>query len=723
MNLAFFIARRYLFAKKTHHAINIISAISVCGVAVATIAMVCIMSVLNGFKDQTSVLFSVFDPELKITAVEGKVFDPTTEAIMKVCELSDIQQYCGVLQENALVQYGNRQEISVLKGVDSSFRYLAHIDSAIIDGRFVLSEDDFNYTLLGRGLAFTLGVNAGFSYPVEIFMPERMGVYNPANPLSNSKVEYVYIGGVYQVDQPVYDEGFMLVSIDLMRSMLGYEKEVSALEIKLTPNADVSSVKKKIRQLIGNGFTVKDRFEQQEAIFKIVQVEKWVTFLMLCFILVLTLFNVLGSLAILMIEKEEDVKKLQSLGADNRLINKIFLFEGWMISILGALIGVIIGIGLCLLQQHAGLIRLGDTPGTFIMDAYPVKVIGWDVIIIFVTVVSLGFLAVLYPVYYVGKKRCLKELAIYLALTLILVSCAGQRKESTDSQKKEIAVSIDPLRYFCEKIAGDDYEFFSIVPAGRSPETYDPSLNEMLRVAKCEAFFYINRLGFEQVLVKSLHTNNPDKQYYDLSDDHDFDLDDHDSDHPDRSALPVNTNNSPNNINHNHANHNHANHSQDPHIWTSFSGAKVMSENIYKALLEMNPSKADYYRTNYLQLVDELDLLESDLHLQLDTLSCRGFGIFHPALTYFAKEFDLIQYSIEEDGKDPSPATLKRLIDEVQSAQIKVIFVQLEFDRHYAEQIAKETGARIVMINPLDQHWDVQMKRIAKALVTNGEID
>jgi lipoprotein-releasing system permease protein/zinc transport system substrate-binding protein len=335
--------------------------VSVCGVVVATIAMVCTLSVFNGFKGLTTTLFSVFDPDLKITLVEGKVFDPTTPEMKAVCGLPEVQLSCGVLQENALVRYGERQEISILKGVDSSFHQLVQIDTAIIDGKFILNEGEFSYAVLGIGLTSALGVNAAFTRPLEIFMPERTRTVNIANPATSFIVEYVYIGGVYHINQPVYDEGFMLLSIDLLRSMLDYEKEVSALELKLIPGADVSQVKKNIADFIGNGFMVKDRYEQQESSFKMVQVEKWVTYLMLCFILILALFNVLGSLAILMIEKEEDVSKLRSMGASNRLINRIFLFEGWMISLLGAVIGVVIGIILCFLQQHFGLISLGET--------------------------------------------------------------------------------------------------------------------------------------------------------------------------------------------------------------------------------------------------------------------------------------------------------------------------------------------------------------------------
>ena len=702
------------------------------GVVVATIAMICTLSVFNGFRGLFFTQFSFFDPDLKIAAVAGKVFDPTTEAMTNVCGLPEIQQFCGVLQEeNALVRYGDRQEISALKGVDASFRQLVRIDTAIIDGEFVLSEGEFNYAVLGRGLAYTLGVNAAFAFPLEIFMPERMGTINPANPAASYVQEYVYIKGVYYIKQPVYDERFMFLSIDLMRSMLGYEKEVSALELKLTPDADISAVKKKILNLTGDGFTVKDRFEQQEATFKITQIEKWVTFLMLCFILVLALFNVLSSLAILMIEKEEDVKKLRSMGADNRLINRIFLFEGWMISLLGAVIGVIVGIGLCFLQQQFGLIKLGEMAGTFIVDAYPVKVDWPDVFIVLLTVFFVGFIAVLYPVYYFGKKRLHKELIGCLLCITLLTSCGGGSGQKTGGETQEIAVSIEPLCFFGEKIAGDDYTFFSVVPSGRGPETYDPSLREMLRVGKSKAFLYINQLGFEQVLINAIQKNQTGTHLFDLSVSFDFG----EAGKPDMHHQDNHLDEAENPDAHHHDNHSgeeqdalHAHHhghhgGHDPHIWTSFAGAKVISENTYKALSALTPAKSDFYQANYRRLTAELEQLERDLHAQLDTLSCRGFVIFHPALTYFAKEFRLNQYSMEEDGKDPSPATLKKLIEKARAEQVKVVFVQLEFDRKHAEQVAAEIDARIVMINPLDHQWDEQMKRIAKALTTNGKVD
>jgi ABC-type lipoprotein release transport system permease subunit/ABC-type Zn uptake system ZnuABC Zn-binding protein ZnuA len=697
LNLAFYIARRYLFAKKSHNAVNIISTVSVCGVVVATIAMICTLSVFNGFKGLTSTLFSLFDPDLKITPLTGKTFDPTAPDIRQIYDLPDIQLICETLQENALIRYGERQAIALLKGVSPNFNHLVPIDTVIIDGSFKLSEADFHYAVPGIGLASTLGVNAAFAHPLEICMPKRTGTANPANPASSFLFEYVHIGGVYHLNQPVYDEGYMLVSIDLMRSMLDYDREVTALELKLAPGADPASVKRKISQLAGENFTVQNRYEQQELSFSMIQIEKWVSYLMLCFILVLALFNVLGLLAILMIEKEADVVKLRTMGADDRLINRIFLFEGWMISLSGAVIGVIVGVALCFLQQRFGFIAMGETAGTFIIDAYPVEVEWTDVLTVFLTVISAGFLAVLYPVHRLGRKWLGKGTLACLLLPFLLTACGMKNK---DPKTTEIAVTIEPLRYFAERIAGDKYTFFTIVPAGQNPESYDPSPREMIRAGKSRACFHIGRLGFEQNLVASIRENNAGTDTFDLSEGTDF----HENTDSPHHLCPGHG-------------------GRDPHIWTSFKGARLISANIVNALSALDKENHDYYQSNYRRLSSELDSLENSLHRQLKDLSCRSFIIYHPALTYFSAEFGLEQYSIENEGKEPSPAFLKQLIAETKSANVKVVFVQMEFDRRHAEQIAREIGAVTVEINPLDYHWDEQIKGIAKALAENGKTD
>lgn len=404
MNLPFYIARRYLFSKKSHNAINIISMICVCGVVVATIALVCALSVYNGFNDLVAGMFSSFDPELKITPRTGKVFGPTTSDMQKIRELPDIAFFSETLQDNALIRYHDRQDVAVVKGVDDAYQHLTMMDSALIDGNFTLQDEVADYALLGVGLSSKLGARPGFASPLELYVPKRNEKVNLSNPSSSFSMEYAYTGGVFMINQQVYDEGYMIVPLSLARELFHYDKEVSAIELKLTEKADLSSVKKQIKSILGNEFIIRDRFEQQEASFKMMQIEKWMTFLILCFILAIALFNVVGSLSMLMIEKQDDVRTLRNMGASDSLIRRIFLFEGWMISGFGALIGIVIGLVLCLLQQSFGLIKLGQTAGAFIIDAYPVRVIFTDILVAFVTVAAIGFMAAWYPVHYLGKK-------------------------------------------------------------------------------------------------------------------------------------------------------------------------------------------------------------------------------------------------------------------------------------------------------------------------------
>lgn len=403
MNFPFYIARRYLFSKKSHNAINIISMVSVCGIAVATMALVCALSVYNGFNDLVSSLFSNFDPELKITPKSGKVFDPGSPAFEKVRNMEEIACYSEVLQDNALIVYKERQVVATLKGVDLSYEHLASIDSILIDGSFRLSDEVANYANLGIGLAYALGINAGFVSPMEIYVPKRDARVNMSNPVTSFNIDYAFISSVFRTDQQVYDETYMLVPLDLARSLLQYEKEVSAIELKVVEGVDVDQVKERIRNLLGDRFEVKDRFEQQEASFRMMQIEKWMTFLILSFILAIALFNVVGSLSMLMIEKKADAVTLRNMGADEGLIRRIFLFEGWLICGIGAVIGILLGVLLCLLQEHFGLIRLGESSGAFVIDAYPVRVAWGDVSLVLVAVLGIGFLAAWYPVRYLAK--------------------------------------------------------------------------------------------------------------------------------------------------------------------------------------------------------------------------------------------------------------------------------------------------------------------------------
>lgn len=404
MNLSFFIARRYFFAKKSRNAINIISIISVVGIAIATAAMVCVLSGFNGFGGLVEGLFSAFDPDIKITAKEGKVFNYHTPEFDKALQTKGIQFISESLEENALFRFEERQVPVVVKGVSEEFKLSTDIETLIIDGAFRLQEDVVNYATLGSGLAVQLGIRAGFVDPIVIYAPKRDVRVNLANPTAAFTPASIQLGGVFSLNQPEYDEQMAIIPIEMARELFRYENEVTSLDIKLTPDASVQRVKAEIQSVLGDSFAVEDRYEQQKESYRMLQIEKWVSFLILSLILLIAVFNIVGSLTMLIVEKKEDIKSLQNLGASNRLITRIFLYEGWIISFIGIMSGIVVGLTLCLLQQHFGLLRLSDTPGAFIVDAYPVIVLASDVLIVFAAVSVICFLTVLYPVNNLRKK-------------------------------------------------------------------------------------------------------------------------------------------------------------------------------------------------------------------------------------------------------------------------------------------------------------------------------
>jgi len=403
LNLSFYIARRYLFSKKSHNAINIISLVAVCGVAVATMASVCTLSVFNGFNGLMGKMFSAFDPELKIVPAKVKVFNPDTDLFMKIRTLPEIELISESLEDNALVRYRERETPVVLKGVGDNFASLTDFDSILIDGNLEIKREANNYSLLGLGLANHLSVNPGFVFPMQVYAPRRKATVNLSNPGASIASVYAYIGGVFRTNQPIYDKNYLIVPIRLARELFDYETEVSAWEIKLKPGASVQSVQNHIQTLLGSAFLVKNRYQQQEDSFKMVSIEKWISFLMLCFILLIAIFNISGSLSMMIVEKQSDILTLRNMGADSRLISRIFLFEGWLISIIGGGVGIISGLLLCLGQQHFGWLKLG-TGANFAVDAYPVIVSWVDLLFILFTVLIIGFLAVLYPVRYLARR-------------------------------------------------------------------------------------------------------------------------------------------------------------------------------------------------------------------------------------------------------------------------------------------------------------------------------
>ena len=410
MNLPFYIARRYLFSKKKHNAINIISGISVCGVALATLALVCTLSVFNGFQDMVAGFFTAFDPELKITIREGKVFEPQGAAFQEVRSLPEIGVWTETLEENAMVQYKDRQAMAIIKGVEDNFEELTSIDSLLYGaGEFILHDSIVDYGVLGVELISELGTGLQFVDPLQVYAPKRNVRVNMANPSASFNRDYLFSPGVvFVVNQQKYDARYILTSLSFARNLFNYDTEVSAVELKLKPGADVTAVQRKITRILGDEFVVLDRYEQQADVFRIMEIEKFISYLFLTFILAIACFNVIGSLSMLILDKREDVETLRNLGADDRLIARIFLFEGRLISLFGALSGIVLGLLLCYIQQRFGIISLGGGNGSFIVDAYPISVHVTDVVLIFITVITVGFLSVWYPVHYL-TRRLLKK--------------------------------------------------------------------------------------------------------------------------------------------------------------------------------------------------------------------------------------------------------------------------------------------------------------------------
>lgn len=406
MNFPFFIARRYLFSKKSTHAINIISAISAIGVAVATMALVIVLSVFNGFHDLVATLFTSFDPQLEVVPTMGKTAPCDDPILTKIRQLPEVDVATESVEDQALAVYQGKQAMVMVKGVDDNFSELTHINDILYgDGAFSLHAANLEYGTLGIRLAQTLGVGAQWDGYLKIYAPVREGQLNMGNPTQGFVVDSLNCPGVlFSVRQARYDKNYILTSIAFARNLFGQQGMLSSLELRLKPGSDLDAVKKKMQEIADTKYKVLDRFEQQEDTFKIMSIEKMIAYIFLTFILVVACFNIIGSLSMLIIDKKDDVVTLRNLGANDKQIARVFLFEGRMISAIGAIIGIGLGLLLCLLQQQYGFVKLGDSAGSFIVDAYPVSVHYTDVVIIFVTVLAVGWLAVWYPVRYLSRR-------------------------------------------------------------------------------------------------------------------------------------------------------------------------------------------------------------------------------------------------------------------------------------------------------------------------------
>lgn len=401
MNFPFYIARRYLFAKKSRHAINIISAISVGGVSIGTMALIIILSAFNGLDDLVRSLFSTFDPDLKITIAEGKTFSSEHEKIRKLYDQEGILYLTEVIEENALLRYGEKQYIATIKGVGDEFVMMSGIDSMIFEGKFLLKDQKNRFAVVGQGIASNLSIGLSFITPIQIYVPKRTTnvVLTPDNAFNR---KYIFPSGIFAIQQD-FDSKYIIVPIEFARELLDYTSELSSIELKIDPSFNQEQVQEDLKRLLGNEFDVKNRYEQQEFVYKIMQSEKWAIFLILTFILLIASFNIIGSLSMLIIEKKKDIETLRNLGANLRLIRKIFLLEGWMISIFGALFGLILGSLICFLQQQFGLVKIQGGE-SFVIDTYPVSMEFLDFLFVFLTVLIIGFFAAWYPVRYITRK-------------------------------------------------------------------------------------------------------------------------------------------------------------------------------------------------------------------------------------------------------------------------------------------------------------------------------
>jgi lipoprotein-releasing system permease protein len=401
VKLSFYIAKRYLFAKKSRNAINVISAVSVAGVAVGTMALIIILSVFNGLEKMVSAIFNTFDPNIKITAARGKTFEVDSSMLKLLANVDGVACYSLTIEENALLKYGERQYIATIKGVDENYAKVSGIDSAMWEGEFVLRTDKgIPRAIPGLGVASNLGLRINFINPLNIYVPRRSGS-SSANPENAFNKKYVSPAGIYEVEKD-YDSKYVYVPIEFARDLIENQNGVSSIEIRFTEKADAASVQKKITAIYGKGYLVKNRYEQQEIFYKVMKSERLAIFFILTLILVIASFNVIGSLTMLIIEKQRDIGILRSLGADNNLIRNIFIFEGWLISIIGASAGIVLGFVVCWLQQTFGIIRLNSD--SLMMDAYPIVMKLKDFIAVPATVLLIGFWAAWYPVRFLTKR-------------------------------------------------------------------------------------------------------------------------------------------------------------------------------------------------------------------------------------------------------------------------------------------------------------------------------
>ena len=400
MNFPFFIARRYVFSKKSTNAINVISAISVVGVAVGTMALVIVLSVFNGFHDLVASFFTNFDPQIELVPTQGKTAPADDPLLDQIRKMPEVGVHTDVLEDQGLAVYGDRQQMVTVMGVDDNFTQLTNIGDILYgDGEFSLQAANLFYAIPGIRLAQDMGLGARFEGYLKLYAPVRRGqITELADPSEGFVVDSLISPGVvFAVNQAKYDRDHIICSIGFARRLFDQDGMLSSLQIRLKPGSDLAAVKKQMREIVGSKYRVLDRFEQQSDTFNIMQIEKVLAYVFLTFILMVACFNIISSLSMLIIDKKADAATLRNLGATDKQIRSIFLFEGRIISAIGAVVGILLGLLLCWLQQEFGLVHMGDSAGSFVVNAYPVSVHYDDVAIVFVTVLLIGWAAAWIP--------------------------------------------------------------------------------------------------------------------------------------------------------------------------------------------------------------------------------------------------------------------------------------------------------------------------------------
>ena len=392
MHLPLHIALRYLRSKKSHSAVNIISIVSVCGVAVATAAIVCVLSVFNGFSNLIHSKLSMLDADIAITATVGKTIANGDSVAALARNVKGVEMALPVVEDNALAMFYNYQMPVTLKGVPEGYDSLTNIRSTIIDGKYLLSDGISQYTVIAIGTALSLNVRPDYLKMVNLYAPRRRGNINLANPTTALRSDSVFVSSVFQIEQSKYDRNTMFVTIEMARRLFDYTTQASAVEVRLAHGANEADVMHTLNNTLGEGYSVKNRLMQQAEAFRMVNIEKWVTFLLLGFILVIATFNVIGALSLLIIEKSDSIDTFRNLGASNKLIIRIFVMEGWVISLLGAVLGIVLGLALCLIQEHFGLIEMQGNAATLIITAYPVAVQWTDLLVVLALSLAVGAL-------------------------------------------------------------------------------------------------------------------------------------------------------------------------------------------------------------------------------------------------------------------------------------------------------------------------------------------